>query len=218
MTTATTRTAPRGAVTHERILVEASRLFAVRGYFGTATRDIAEAVGIKQPSLFHHFQSKQVIAEELLRYSVKEPMLFAARLIRLRAPAAELVYRYAWFDTQHLLTSPYDLTGVHREDLIGSPEFASWRRKTEKLRIDIQEIVGRGVKDGSFRDVHPVLTQELISGMNLNTIRMAHAGRPSTSVDIPAFIAEFILRAILADTTSLPDIARRALALEVPPL
>lgn len=216
MTSAPVRASSRGANTRERILVEASRLFAVRGYFGTATRDIADAVGIRQPSLFHHFPSKQVIAEELLRYSVDEPMSLAARLTKIDAPASERIYRYAWFDTEHLLRSPYDLTGVHRDDLIGSAEFAPWRRKTQKLRNDIQLIIRQGLEDGSFRDVHPVLTQELISGMNLNTIRMAHAGRPSTSMDVPAFVADFILRAILADPSSLPEVARRGLALEVP--
>ena len=45
--------------------VEASHLFAVRGYFGTSTRDIADAVGLRQPSLFFHFPSKQAIVEQL---------------------------------------------------------------------------------------------------------------------------------------------------------
>lgn len=209
------KAATRGAATRERILVEASRLFSVRGYFGTSTRDIADAVGIRQPSLFFHFATKQVIAEELLRYSVEAPTSLARKLIAMRAPASARIYRYSWFDTQHLLNSPYDLTGVHRDDLIGSPEFASWRRKTQQLRRDIQLIVKQGIADGSLREVHPVLTQELISGMNLNTIRMAHAGRPSTSVDVPEFVADFILRAILADPDELTAVAATARSLEL---
>lgn len=208
----------RGAATREKILVEASRLFAVRGYFGTSTRDIADAVGIRQPSLFFHFQTKQVIVEELLRYSIEDPVAIASRLLTTDAPAAVRIYRYVWFDTGHLLNSPYDLTGVHRDDLMSSPEFASWRRKTQKLRKDIQSLVQQGEIDGSLRSLQPVLTQELISGMNLNTIRMAHAGRPPTRVDVPSFVADFILRAILADPESLPHVAASAhgLSLAVP--
>jgi AcrR family transcriptional regulator len=49
------------------VIVEAAgRLFGERGYDGTSTRQIADAVGIKQPSLFHHFASKQAIMEALL--------------------------------------------------------------------------------------------------------------------------------------------------------
>ena len=208
--------AARGAATREKILVEASRLFAVRGYFGTSTRDIAAAVGIRQPSLFLHFATKQVIVEELLRYSIEDPVAIAARLLTVDAPAAVRIYRYIWFDTGHLLNSPYDLTGVHRDDLMSSPEFAPWLRKTQKLRKDIQTLVRQGEIDGSLRPLPPVLTQELISGMNLNTIRMAHAGRPSTRVDVPTFGADFILRAILADPTSLSEVAAAAHALSLP--
>ena len=43
--------------TRGRILLEASLLFAQRGFFGTSTRDIADAVRIRQPSLFHHDRS-----------------------------------------------------------------------------------------------------------------------------------------------------------------
>ena len=53
-----------GWPTKELILLEASRLFAVRGYLGTSTRDIAAAVGIQQPSMYSHFASKQAIVEE----------------------------------------------------------------------------------------------------------------------------------------------------------
>jgi len=38
--------------TRQQILLHAARLFGQRGYYGTTTRDIADAVGIRQPSLF----------------------------------------------------------------------------------------------------------------------------------------------------------------------
>ena len=52
--------------TRGRILLAASALFAQRGYFGTSTRDIAEAVQIRQPSLFHHFEAKHEIFRTLV--------------------------------------------------------------------------------------------------------------------------------------------------------
>ena len=47
--------------TKERILNEALRLFSERGYNDVYVSDIAEAVGIKAPSLYKHFKGKQEI-------------------------------------------------------------------------------------------------------------------------------------------------------------
>ena len=43
----------------EQILNAAMRLFSRRGFDGTSLQDIAEAVGIRKASLFHHFPSKE---------------------------------------------------------------------------------------------------------------------------------------------------------------
>ena len=52
--------------TRQQILVHAARLFGRHGYHGTTTREIADAVGIRQPSLFYHFSAKHVILSELV--------------------------------------------------------------------------------------------------------------------------------------------------------
>jgi TetR/AcrR family transcriptional regulator, cholesterol catabolism regulator len=37
----------------------AARLFAERGYAGTSLGDLAEAMGVQKPSLYHHIESKE---------------------------------------------------------------------------------------------------------------------------------------------------------------
>jgi AcrR family transcriptional regulator len=51
----------RGAESRDAILLAASQLFARRGYRGTSLASIAQAAGLSQPGLLHHFPSKHTL-------------------------------------------------------------------------------------------------------------------------------------------------------------
>jgi AcrR family transcriptional regulator len=48
------------------LLQIAAELFAERGYVATTVRDIADAAGILSGSLYHHFESKESMVDEIL--------------------------------------------------------------------------------------------------------------------------------------------------------
>ena len=64
--------APRrkGVITAERILDAAEEIFSDRGYAGTTLRDVAERVGLRIPSLYNHFASKDSLYAAVLERGI----------------------------------------------------------------------------------------------------------------------------------------------------
>ena len=52
--------------TRQRILDKALELFAAQGYDAVSVGEIAEAVGIKAPSLYNHYRSKQALFDAIV--------------------------------------------------------------------------------------------------------------------------------------------------------
>lgn len=58
----------RRSDTRQRIIEESLHLFASNGYDAVSVSQIAQAVGIKAPSLYKHFASKRAIFEAIVNY------------------------------------------------------------------------------------------------------------------------------------------------------
>jgi AcrR family transcriptional regulator len=195
--------------TRERILSEASNLFARQGYHGTSTREIAAAVGVRQPSLFYHFASKGAIVQALLASDLDDALPSVLALARERGPASTRLYRYLQRDVAHLAGSPYNLSGVYTEEVMGDPEFASWARKRERLHGAVERIVMDGIASGEFVRVPSRLIREAIAGILVRTL-MLYSGRPGAPAVLHDEIAGFVLRGLLTDPDRLDEISRAA--------
>lgn len=103
---ATTARQPREDVeeTRRAILRTAQRLFMEHGYRAVSTRQVADACGLTQPALYHHFAGKRDLYLTVIREDSADARVAMERIAR-RDESAEarlaLVARYLMGRTQH---------------------------------------------------------------------------------------------------------------------
>lgn len=202
------------APTRDRILFAAGELFATRGFHATTTRQIADAVGIRQPSLFHHFASKDAIAEALLEWDLGHAYPHLAAIAELRESAAVRLYRYLSDDMTHLSQSPYNLSGVYGEEIIGRAEFAAYKVRLDRLHDRVEDIVREGIDAGEFVLVNTTLVRQAIAGVLFRALTLYSGGR-GEGESLANEIARLLVRGLLRDPRHLDDIQYRAGLLEV---
>jgi AcrR family transcriptional regulator len=76
----------RGERTADRILDAAEAVFAERGFAGSALRDVAERVGVRAPSLYNHFESKESLYAAVLERAVGPLLALLADAAAGRGP------------------------------------------------------------------------------------------------------------------------------------
>jgi AcrR family transcriptional regulator len=74
----------KGEQTAERILDAAEALFAEHGYAGTALRDVATEVGLRTPSLYNHFPSKESLYAAVLERGIRPVFEVLSEVVEAR--------------------------------------------------------------------------------------------------------------------------------------
>ncbi|MBM7518645.1 TetR/AcrR family transcriptional regulator [Nocardioides nitrophenolicus] len=198
----------RSKVTPEQILREAARLFATKGFHGTSTREIADAVGVRQPSLFHHFATKHDIARALYAYDhERSPGLRGARELPEGTPASVEFYQSVRREILVEMTSAYDLRGLYLSALIDEPEFREWRTAYDAAMARSRDVIERGVADGEFVATRADVVIEMLDATINQAVRWS--GRPRDP-SAPDDVAVLALRLVIARPSRIPAIRRQA--------
>jgi TetR/AcrR family transcriptional regulator len=134
------QTTAAGAGTKALIVEVARRRFADQGFSATSLTEIADEVGIRRPSLLHHFPSKEALYQQVLLDELADwgTLVHDAVMDATSGwPQVERVVRAAFqFFEEH----PDFVRLIRREALDGGPMLS------EQLRLVLRPMFDRGVQ------------------------------------------------------------------------
>ncbi|MGQ4600077.1 TetR family transcriptional regulator [Nocardia sp. R6R-6] len=198
-------TAPEASKSARRseLLALAAELFAERGLRATTVRDIADAAGILSGSLYHHFDSKESMVDEILR-GFLDDLFGRYREIVAAGPssrdtlAALVLASYESFDRWHAAVAIYQAEAKRLRTAERFTYIADYNREFRELW---HRVLTNGVQDGSFR---PELDVELAYRFLRDTVWVAVRWyRPGGSVTVDNLAKQYLT--IVLDGLTLPE-------------
>ena len=204
------RAASVAASPREQILDAAAGLFETQGFSATTTRQIANASGLEQGSLFHYFQRKDEILAELLDRTLDPALAFTSWLDRQPAPPEEKLFLLAYRDTFNICSGRHNVAGLMHLPEAKRADFAAYWRKRLRLKSAYGRYVAAGYAGGAFAGFDPAFSTEIVFAMVEGTIEWFVRRRDdpeATANDV----ASAALAVVLKDRTRLPGIVTSAI-------
>ncbi|WP_424215635.1 TetR/AcrR family transcriptional regulator [Streptomyces sp. BI20] len=189
---------PRTAAVPRRLLAEATRLFAERGYDRTSVQEIVAAAGVTKGALYHWFDSKDDLLHEVYARMLRRQQARLDAIAdsgdpvadRLRAAAADVVVT----TIEHLDDATIFFRSMHQL----SPDRqirvrAERRRYHERFRTLVEE----GRRDGVFAEVTPAeLVVDHFFGSVHHLAVWYRPDGPLAPREIGEHLADLLLRAL----------------------
>ncbi|WP_121251206.1 TetR/AcrR family transcriptional regulator [Nocardioides ferulae] len=196
-------TAPAPAPTRrEQLLAIAAGLFAEKGFKNTTVRDIADAAGILSGSLYHHFDSKESMVDEILSSFQEE--LFAAydAVLASDDDARTKIERAVRLSFAAIDRHRHEVA-IFQNDadyLLGFERFGYLADRNAQSRDVWLTLLTEGVRSGALRDDLDVeLTYRFIRDTVWVAVKWYRPGGKLTHDDVAAQYLTILLDGIATD-------------------
>ncbi len=141
----------KGATAREEILDAASELFTRKGFATTSTHDIANAVGIRQASLYYHFPSKRDIFITLLMGTLQPSLDLASDLAKTDETAAVKLWALVAAESRILLSSNWNIGRLYQLPVLASEEFEEYHDARRNLESIFRSLAAQIIGDDDPR-------------------------------------------------------------------
>jgi TetR/AcrR family transcriptional regulator len=154
------------AATRQALLAAGTELFAERGYDGVPVAAIATRAGVNKAMINYHFGGKRKLYVAIVSATFGEIVAGIERLAESERPAPEVLRELvALVGDVATRRHPHFCTMMLREVVAGGKHLESEvMDKPVRILEAVQTIVARGVRQGDFRPVDPLLTHLSLVG------------------------------------------------------
>ena len=198
----------------EEILRVSAQLFTSSGYRQTSTLQIANAVGLRQASLFYYFPRKEDILTELLDRMVRTQLSFADGLSTLQEGPDVQLYLLIYSDVRTLSSPPGNLGWLMYQPEARTPRFANFQKKYARLRGIYESLISAGAEQGLFTVVNVELTARIVCGLVDGVATWYDAPlRKSSREELWVAVTDHAMRGILTRPARLAKIRATAEAI-----
>lgn len=173
----------------------AAALFVERGYGATATRAIADYVGVTQAAMYYHFKSKEDLLIDLLMGVIARPVEVGLALRDCTEPASTRFSMLIWSDVLELMTSRHNVGSLFLIPEVRQPRLAPFREQRHLLRRIYADIIDDCIREDALPDLpvplisNPIQTRTTLADAVFGLVESAvtiRADRPDAD---PAAIA-----------------------------
>jgi AcrR family transcriptional regulator len=164
---------PDGRATVRRGLVEkeiyeqATQLFAQRGFAGTSFQDIADAVGLTRPALYHYVRSKDELLAKLVAEITEHAALgMAAVAAREDLDPAQKIRSIVVTIVRGQGEQAARFRLLVRSEADLPPGIAATHEASQRSVLkSVASVIGEGIEHGVFREVDPRVAALGVIGM-----------------------------------------------------
>ncbi|MCW3819063.1 TetR/AcrR family transcriptional regulator [Micromonospora sp. DR5-3] len=137
----------------EAILDTAAALFARKGVAATTVRQIADEVGILSGSLYHHFDSKEAMVDEIISSFLRDLKDRYAKVLAQEADARVRLHDLIVASLEVVEAHPH-AAEIYQNDvnyLLGIERFSYLRNAGRQVQDTWLKVIEAGVAEGVFR-------------------------------------------------------------------
>lgn len=195
----------------EEILDAAARLFASDGYRQTSTKQIADAVGLRQASLFYYFAKKEDMLRVLLDRTVEASIEFVDRLGSVDAKPDVLLYALIYRDLMTLYSPPGNLGRLMFQPEARTPRFKGFWNQHTKLLNAYRDLVSAGADEGLLNVDDPKRATRILFGLVEGAATWDEPPSDVTDQELWTAISDFALRALLTRPGRIAEVRKKAM-------